>query len=35
MLREVFTFSVVVSVEEHALPGGLGRMIAEWMIVAD
>ena len=30
MLREVFSrFSVVVSVEEHTLPGGLGGMIAE------
>lgn len=33
MLREIFSrFSVVVSVEEHTLPGGLGGMIAEWMI---
>ncbi|WP_373840329.1 transketolase family protein [Methanospirillum sp.] len=32
MLQEIFSrFSIVVSVEEHTLPGGLGGMIAEWM----
>jgi transketolase len=33
MLQDIFSqFSVVVSVEEHTLPGGLGGMLAEWMI---
>lgn len=33
MLQQIFSrFSFVVSVEEHTLSGGLGGMLAEWMV---